>query len=752
MLFEINKSTKNKRLKNIFTIILVAIVILFYISIIILSILGNKTRVGYLTEFNLNIYETLDLNNIEYIKDDFIIDGKLDEESIKNYLLTNENITDYVYQFRIRYYDKIFRNSDIYGVYPDLSNLPYYMSNAEMDEGGSPYGNFISDRKFIEIEKINNVNYTLKVKNNLILAIFILFIFIFIFILPKFKYSKFLYITLTLIVLFLMIIRKPEAILRYQVLIDDAAFIQAFLDNPLKSILVSFNGYFNVIPAIITAFSIILSQLIGRGITLAPLFMNIFSGIVGAFCISYILTNRFKYLGSLRIRSLIVLLIIYMPYSLQILLYATNLHWILAYFLFIVSLDVVIKKEIPKGLILIFIFLCSLSSVYTIFLSIAGAILLIYSIIEFRKNKDYKIIINTMISVILLNLGTIIQIIKILFAGRTSGEKNIFIGFISLFTAIITRLYSYSFFVEIGNNFLIAISFLFSLFIFILLIKINIKKETLFILLYFILSVLFVQFGTNYYFLEKDIFSNFRYNFLPMSLMLTYIFSNISFDYKIQYTLHNFTFNINNIYNKTILSLLIVIIILINFFYYNINRMDDYVYYYNDWKNISKLYNKNGKENIFMYGSYTCGISVPADTVYSYGIKDFIAKNDFGFKNINYEINNKFSWMQNDVIYKIDSKGINKIISTNYLLLEEAVLFFYAKDNQFMGIDINNDENIDIIIDKGSLLDNGYSFYIVDLSEYKGNKISIIFEDKKDYILFSNIFIIKKPKDIISKK
>ena len=750
MLFDINKFTQNKRLKNIFTIILVAIVILFYISIMILSILGNKTRVGYLTEFNLNIYETLDLNNIEYIKNDFIIDGKLDEESIKNYLLTNENITDYVYQFRIRYYDKIFRNSDIYGVYPDLSNLPNYMSNAEMDEGGSPYGNFISDRKFIEIEKIDNVNYTLKVKNNLILAIFILFIFIFIFILPKFKYSKFLYITLTLIVLFLMIIRKPEAILRYQVLIDDAAFIQAFLDNPLKSILVSFNGYFNVIPAIITAFSIILSQLIGQGITLAPLFMNIFSGIVGAFCISYILTDRFKYLGSLRIRSLIVLLIIYMPYSLQILLYATNLHWILAYFLFIVSLDVVIKKEIPKGLI--FIFLCSLSSVYTIFLSIAGAILLIYSIIEFQKNKDYKIIINTIISVILLNLGTIIQIIKILFAGRTSGEKNIFIGFISLFTAIITRLYSYSFFVEIGNNFLIAISFLFSLFIFILLIKINIKRETLFILLYFILSVLFVQFGTNYYFLEKDIFSNFRYNFLPMSLMLTYIFSNISFDYKIQYTLHNFTFNINNIYNKTILSLLIVIIILINFFYYNINRMDDYVYYYNDWKNISKLYNKNGKENIFMYGSYTCGISVPADTIYSYGIKDFIAKNDFGFKNINYEINNKFSWMQNDVIYKIDSKGINKIISTNYLLLEEAVLFFYAKDNQFMGIDINNDENIDIIIDKGSLLDNGYSFYMVDLSEYKGNKISIIFEGKKDYILFSNIFIIKKPKDIISKK
>ena len=78
-------------------------------------------------------------------------------------MLTNENITNYVYHFRIRYYDKIFRNNDIYGVYPDLSNLPDYIKNAEMEAGGSPYGNFISDRKTIETENID-VNYTLKIK------------------------------------------------------------------------------------------------------------------------------------------------------------------------------------------------------------------------------------------------------------------------------------------------------------------------------------------------------------------------------------------------------------------------------------------------------------------------------------------------------------------------------------------------------------------------------------------------------------
>ena len=160
--------------KNLFLKIYIPFVILTIIALIVLQILGSKKRVGYLTDFNLEIDRTLELNNLNDIREDFTVDGKLDEESIKNYLLTNENITNYVHHFRIRYYDKVFRNNDIYGVYPDLSNLPDYMENAEMDEGGSPYGNFISDKREIE-EKIDNINYTLRIKPKIpILLYFIL--------------------------------------------------------------------------------------------------------------------------------------------------------------------------------------------------------------------------------------------------------------------------------------------------------------------------------------------------------------------------------------------------------------------------------------------------------------------------------------------------------------------------------------------------------------------------------------------------
>ena len=166
--------SKNKKL---FLKIYILFVIIISVALIILQILGSKNRIGYLTDFNLEIYRTLELNNLNDIRKDFTVDGKLDEESIKNYFLTNENITNYIYHFRIRYYDKTFRNNDIYGVYPDLSNLPDYIKNVEMDGDGSPYGNFISDKREIE-EKIDNINYILKVKNNLISIICVILIFI----------------------------------------------------------------------------------------------------------------------------------------------------------------------------------------------------------------------------------------------------------------------------------------------------------------------------------------------------------------------------------------------------------------------------------------------------------------------------------------------------------------------------------------------------------------------------------------------
>lgn len=154
--------------KNLFFKIYIPFVVIFAVSIIVLSFLGNKERIGYLSEFKINITETLELNNlnIEEINQLFTVNNNLDEAAITNYVLTNNSIMNYSYNFRIKYYDKVFRNSDIYDVYPDINKISEnnnYIKKIGMIRNGSPFGNLTST-KVINIEKIDNINYILKIK------------------------------------------------------------------------------------------------------------------------------------------------------------------------------------------------------------------------------------------------------------------------------------------------------------------------------------------------------------------------------------------------------------------------------------------------------------------------------------------------------------------------------------------------------------------------------------------------------------
>lgn len=127
-------------------IIYLGLSILLLATLITLHILGSKERVGYLSDFEM------------------IEGGK----------------SNYIYNFRIRYYDKVFRNSDIYGVYLITNSLPEYIKEIKMNELGSPFRIIISD-KIIEEEKIDNIKYILRLKNRFILfSIIIILLFLFV--------------------------------------------------------------------------------------------------------------------------------------------------------------------------------------------------------------------------------------------------------------------------------------------------------------------------------------------------------------------------------------------------------------------------------------------------------------------------------------------------------------------------------------------------------------------------------------------
>ena len=153
--------------KKIFFYVYLILMITINLSLLTLYILGNQTRVGYISEFKL-----LE-NNIPQLN-------------------TNQNITNYNYHFRIKYYSKIFRNSDIYGVYPDINNIlneNNFIKNINLDYSGSPFG-ILTSSKELNIEKID-INYTLKIKNNII-TLFCYLLIVFIIIIIYIYFNNFL--------------------------------------------------------------------------------------------------------------------------------------------------------------------------------------------------------------------------------------------------------------------------------------------------------------------------------------------------------------------------------------------------------------------------------------------------------------------------------------------------------------------------------------------------------------------------------
>ena len=205
---------KNNKL---FLKIYLSLLIIFIITLIILTVLGNKTRIGYLTEFKFDEYhinKTLELNNFdtEETKKLFIINGELDNKALTNYIFTNELITNYSYGFRLKYYSKIFRNSDIYGVYPDINKFikeNSFIKEMKMDDNGSPFGNLISSIK-IDSNKIDNIDYKLKIKLiNIMLIVFIIFFTYYIFVVftITFNNNKLYYITIFIILIFSIFVR-----------------------------------------------------------------------------------------------------------------------------------------------------------------------------------------------------------------------------------------------------------------------------------------------------------------------------------------------------------------------------------------------------------------------------------------------------------------------------------------------------------------------------------------------------------------
>lgn len=133
-------------MKNKLNKIILIISSILIISILLLTILGSVNRKGYLSDFTL--------------------------QSSSN--------GEYTYSFRIKYYTKIFRNSDIYKVYFDTNEIIQnnnFIKNIKIDKQGSPFGTLVSSKQLVYDEKIDNINYFLRIKTVYYIILFVLILF-----------------------------------------------------------------------------------------------------------------------------------------------------------------------------------------------------------------------------------------------------------------------------------------------------------------------------------------------------------------------------------------------------------------------------------------------------------------------------------------------------------------------------------------------------------------------------------------------
>lgn len=143
------------RSKKLFLKIYIPILIIYSIFIIVFSILAIKANSinGYIDSITFNEELTIKINNIDY-------DSLINIENKSEYLLTNENITNYVYNCRVEFYDKIYRKSDIYDIKLLKDSLPEYITDIKLL---GRLGIIFSQKQLDS--KIDNIKYNVMLRN-----------------------------------------------------------------------------------------------------------------------------------------------------------------------------------------------------------------------------------------------------------------------------------------------------------------------------------------------------------------------------------------------------------------------------------------------------------------------------------------------------------------------------------------------------------------------------------------------------------
>jgi len=332
----------------------------------------------------------------------------------------------------------------------------------------------------------------------------------------------------------LYVLRRPDMLFNPQPWAEDGAvFISDHLSKGISAFIHNYAGYLHFFPRIFTFISVELSEILGAGLQLTPLIMNVLAITTSVLCVLYILSPSFDWLSSYKTRALSAIAIILIPTIPEVYGNATNLHWWLGVFQFLVTLHIWKWKKYPPLLISSLFLLSGLSGP-----SFFVAAFLIFLIISVNYFKVHHLSKRTLLFGLATLFVTLVQLtLSLIYRSISTENSPDFHGFMAyfpraFFVGIFDRIFLWNF-QEVVNYVLMPTSVLIGGIILLLLTYINLSRIRFFIfsILYIVLLMLITFIGANFIFgLYVDPFIDLgqRYLFIPVAIALILLFTSFN--------------------------------------------------------------------------------------------------------------------------------------------------------------------------------------------------------------------------------
>jgi hypothetical protein len=219
-----------------------------------------------------------------------------------------------------------------------------------------------------------------------------------------------------------IILRRPDMLIRPQPYAEDGPiFLQQQLFIGWHAVFTPYLGYYLFIPRVVTLLAVHLSTVLGQGLRLAPLFMNLAAIALAGLSASVVCRSRFNWIAPLWGRLILALLIVAVPASAEIYGNITNVQWWITVYQFFFMWDMFAMRRLPPWPDTAVLALASFSGPFGALPCIGGLYVIVADVLQGRR-----VVWPAVVKVALLIPGTALQLISLAASRFVQGQRGFY--------------------------------------------------------------------------------------------------------------------------------------------------------------------------------------------------------------------------------------------------------------------------------------------------------------------------------------